>query len=292
MKKICPVILLTLALVFALQPFAQAQSSNPRQTLDQYISDLQRSPNDNTLREKIIRHVQTMRPTPAIPEEARRHFVMARTLENKVKDAKKYELAISEYREALLIAPWWPEAYNNMGILLEQAGQYDEATRALKLYVLTNPKDAREAQDKIYAVDAAKKLAVVEETAKSTVPSIERPKSDLDVSGQWIYSPENKWAYCNPVVHFEFCLDGDNLVNKRVYDSNIGPWECGFGELTRHYRGERVQDCCILHKTGKDTFECTDDVLQYFKIEFINDKVFWTFRRYGGQPIIDVLIRK
>jgi tetratricopeptide (TPR) repeat protein len=108
-----------------------------------------------------------MKPTPAIPEEARKHFVMAQTLQEKAKDTGGFELAISEYKEVLLIAPWWPEAYNNMGVLLEQVGQYDEAMRTFKLYVLTNPKDAREAQDKIYAIEAANKLAQAEERESS-----------------------------------------------------------------------------------------------------------------------------
>ena len=47
-----------------------AQSANPQQILTQYVSDLQKNPNDYALREKIIRHVQTMKPVPAVPEEA------------------------------------------------------------------------------------------------------------------------------------------------------------------------------------------------------------------------------
>ncbi len=44
--------------------FAQAQS--PQQTLNQYISNLQKNPNDYALREKIIRHVQAMKPAPGV----------------------------------------------------------------------------------------------------------------------------------------------------------------------------------------------------------------------------------
>lgn len=46
-----------------------AQAQSPQQTLNQYVSDLQKNPDDNALREKIIKHVQTMKPAPAIPEE-------------------------------------------------------------------------------------------------------------------------------------------------------------------------------------------------------------------------------
>jgi len=49
-----------------------AQAQAPQETLNQYISDLQNNPNDYALREKIIKHVQTMMPAPAIPPEVER----------------------------------------------------------------------------------------------------------------------------------------------------------------------------------------------------------------------------
>lgn len=67
MKRICLAGLLVFVLIFALMSTVQAQT--PQETLNQYVSDLQKNPNDNALREKIIRHVQTMKPAPAIPEE-------------------------------------------------------------------------------------------------------------------------------------------------------------------------------------------------------------------------------
>ena len=44
-----------------------AQAQSPQQTLNQYVSDLQKNPNDYALREKIIRHVQTMKPDAGRP---------------------------------------------------------------------------------------------------------------------------------------------------------------------------------------------------------------------------------
>ena len=67
MKKLYLAAMFVLLMVFVLQPLAQAQSSNPQQILVQYIADLQKNPNDNALREKIIRHVQTMRPDDLFP---------------------------------------------------------------------------------------------------------------------------------------------------------------------------------------------------------------------------------
>jgi len=141
-----------------------AQAQSPQQTLNQYVTDLQKNPNDYALREKIIKHVQTMKPKPAIPEEARRHFIEGNTLLKAAKDPRGYGLARDAYRQCLLVAPWWADAYNNYAVALELSGQFDEAVNALKLYIATNPgeSESRKAQDKIYEIGAKKKIAVQE----------------------------------------------------------------------------------------------------------------------------------
>lgn len=135
-----------------------------QQALNQYISDLQKTPNDYALREKIIKHAQGMKRKPAVPEEARRHFIEGNTLLKAAKDQRGYGLARDAYRQCLLIAPWWADAYNNYAVALELTGQFDEAVSALKLYIATNPGEGetRKAQDKIYEIGAKKKLAAQE----------------------------------------------------------------------------------------------------------------------------------
>jgi tetratricopeptide (TPR) repeat protein len=157
MKEISLAALILFVLIFALMSNAQAQS--PQQTLNQYISDLQKNPGDNALREKIIKHVQTMTPSPAIPEEARRHYVMAVTLSKDSKKIEDYNASIDEFKSALLIAPWWPDANRELGIAAKNAQRYDEAIAALKLYIATNPgrDKARATQDEIYRIEAKKK---------------------------------------------------------------------------------------------------------------------------------------
>jgi len=167
MKKICLTALIIFVLIFALMPTVQAQS--PQQTLTQYVSDLQKNPNDNALREKIIRHVQTMKPAPPVPEEARRHYVMALTLFKGAKKIEDYGESIEEFKSALLIAPWWAEANRDLGMALEAAKRYDEAISALKLYMASSPGEekARAAQDEIYKIEGMKKLAAREKQESS-----------------------------------------------------------------------------------------------------------------------------
>src|ERR1019366_1146949 len=155
------------ALLFMVGVIAvQAQSVNPQEILKQYISDLHNNPNDTALREKIIALAQTMRPAPAIPEEARGHYVMAATFVEKAKDSTGFERAVGEYKAALLAARWWADAYKKLAIAQKAAERYDDAIASLNLYLLTQPADARDAQDEIYKLKADKQAAAVEQARK------------------------------------------------------------------------------------------------------------------------------
>jgi tetratricopeptide (TPR) repeat protein len=175
-----------LALFFALLsvsvivPLAQAQTS--QETIQQYIADLQKSPDDQALREKIIKLAQEAKNPPALPEEARQHLMMAQAFLKKAKNEVGYKLAIDEYKQVLLLAPWLPEAYNNLGVLYEKVGNYDEAASNLKLYLLTNPADAQKAQDMLIEIEATKKLASAEATQQKAQE--EKAKSKT-IEGVW-----------------------------------------------------------------------------------------------------------
>ncbi len=71
------------------------------------VEQLQKTPNDNALREKIIKLGAEIKPAPAIPEEARRSFVEGVTIVKSAKEPSSQKLAIESFNEALKIAPWW-----------------------------------------------------------------------------------------------------------------------------------------------------------------------------------------
>ena len=165
MKKLAFIFLL--AIIVGLPCSSQAQSS--QQTLNQYMADLQKNPNDYALREKIIRHAQTMKPKPAVPEEAHRQYVMGKTLFEDAKSVQDFKDAIEKFRKALLIAPWWPEANRDLGMALQAAQEYGEAIRALKLYIATNPGEelSRRAQNEIYKIEAKQEKATKESSRQA-----------------------------------------------------------------------------------------------------------------------------
>jgi hypothetical protein len=145
-----------------------------RQALKKYVTELQESPDDNDLRLRIIKLATTLKPPPAIPEEARRYYLKAFAIQRDAKTAQEVEPAITSYQQALLLAPWWADAYSNLSSALEMAGRYAEAISALKLYLASNPKDARKAQDRIYLIEGEQERAAVEQKARAQKEAEER----------------------------------------------------------------------------------------------------------------------
>ena len=70
-----------------------------------------------------------------------------------------FERAVAEYKAALLAAPWWADAYKKLAIAQKAAQRYDDAIASLNIYLLTQPADARDAQDEIYKLKADKQAA-------------------------------------------------------------------------------------------------------------------------------------
>jgi len=225
-----------------------AQAQTPRETLNQYISDLQKNPNDYALKEKIIRHVQTMKPAPAIPEEARRHYVMARTLFDDAKSAQDFGLAIDEFKKALTVAPWWQEAYLKLSIALKAAERYGEAIEATKLYMATNPGEelSRKAQDEIYILEAKQIKAQAEkatqEKAVTEAAAVEKKQKGLrDLVGNWYrkmpYDPKIEPYAAN--AHYRSEMRGDELYI--IYVIDVPYWDWIKGEERIFYMANRLE---------------------------------------------------
>jgi tetratricopeptide (TPR) repeat protein len=85
---------------------------------------------------------------PALPEEARKYKVQA---EAAIRD-QDFTSAAGLFKKALVVAPWWPEGYFNLALVLGETGSRAQAAVEMKRYLqlVPNAPDAREAQDKIY----------------------------------------------------------------------------------------------------------------------------------------------
>lgn len=168
MRKMClAVFVFASASVF--QPTVNAQTTNLQETLNQYVSDLQKHPDDSTLREKVIRHAQTMRPAPAVPVEAEKFEGRAEFAIKNAKNAQDFLDAAKEYEKALRIAPWVADDYFNQGIAYEKGGKLKEATQSFEFYLLAAPnaKDAREVRKRIAGLEYA-----LEKAANESGPAV------------------------------------------------------------------------------------------------------------------------
>ena len=134
--------------------------SNPRAALVQLTMQLKDKPDDRGIRHLAIKLAGELKPAPAIPEEARKHFVEGTAIVKAAKNPAQQALAAQSFTEALKVAPWWGDAYYNLGVAQELAEKYDEAEQAFNFYLLSNPKatEKREVQDRIYALSAKRKL--------------------------------------------------------------------------------------------------------------------------------------
>jgi tetratricopeptide (TPR) repeat protein len=119
----------------------------PRQLLARYVTELQKSPENQPLRERIIKLERTLSPSEAVPEAALRSLEKAAMFQKEAIDIRNddalamtaHAFAISAYKDALLIAPWWAKAYAGLSASLEASGRFDDAVAALDLFIIAAP---------------------------------------------------------------------------------------------------------------------------------------------------------
>lgn len=130
------------------------------QDIDQLVRKLTANPNDTTTREQIIKLANEMKPSPPIPESARRAFLQGNAITKEAKDADGQRLAVQKFYEGTNLAPWWSDAYFNLAVTQELIGSLADARATWAWYLKTKPgeKEERAAQDRIYGIEAKEEL--------------------------------------------------------------------------------------------------------------------------------------
>jgi tetratricopeptide (TPR) repeat protein len=169
MIKITQVLLFLLVVMLMWVSPALAQSNGA--DFELAVADYQQS-HSTAAAEKVIKLAAAMDRLPAIPEEARRHFVRGTALFKDASSPDDFQQVLDEFKQATRLAPWWPEVRYNWALAYEAASNYHEAIDHLNLYLLFKlpESEARTVQDKIYALEA--KLEK-EERANRTLNSAE-----------------------------------------------------------------------------------------------------------------------
>jgi tetratricopeptide (TPR) repeat protein len=156
----------------------------PRDQLQRLTAQLQQSPADQALREKVIGLTLTLNPKPTTPDAA----IMAEgAAEYAFKNAKTdsdYSDAAKQYDKALLLAPWLAADYFNCGVAHEKAGENKEAIRNFNLYLpaAPNAEDALAVKRRIGGLQYAAQKA--QDEANNPAAQLEKFFKSLD-GGIW-----------------------------------------------------------------------------------------------------------
>lgn len=86
------------------------------------------------------------------PDEALRYMARGEEAVALAKSASDYEDAVREFEKAVTLAPDWPAAHYNLGLVQEQAGKTEAAITSLRRYLLLAP-EAEDAQQVRQLVD-------------------------------------------------------------------------------------------------------------------------------------------
>lgn len=167
------------------------------------MADLQRNPNDHSLREKIIKLALEIKLSPAIPDEAERHFFRGAAFIKDAKDVNDFKAAVAELEKAVLLAPWFADAYYNLAIAQSKAGDYSGAARSLRLYLLAAPdaSDTRQAKALMYEMEVKAEKAEKEKSqrqADAERETLRKQAEQQSLEGRWYWRHGGSEAF---VIH-------------------------------------------------------------------------------------------
>ncbi len=147
------------------------------QDLAQLTAQLQKTPTDNALREKIIKLAATMKPAPTVPDEAIKYEGRAQFAFKNAKSESDYISAANEYEKAVAAAPWVPGYYSDLCTIYEKANKYEDAKRNCGFYLvsLTDTNEITDLKRRIagldYGIEQAQKAKAQAEAAANTPQS-------------------------------------------------------------------------------------------------------------------------
>ncbi len=132
-------------------------AESPREQLKQMVEQLQKTPTDDALREKIIKLAQELKPAPAVPEEAERFEGRAQFAFKNAESPADYLDAAKEYEKAIAAAPWVAGYYADLCTIYEKAEKYAEAKKSCKFFLASAPsvQDASDVRKRIAGLEFA-----------------------------------------------------------------------------------------------------------------------------------------
>ena len=246
----------TLVSFIAVTPLLAAQANAPglADQLQQLTAQLQQSPGDQALREKIIAQALTINPRPATPDAATMAEGAAEYAFKNAKAESDYSNAAKQYEKALVLAPWLAADYFNCGVAYEKAGDNKEDIRSFSLYLLAAPNadDALAVKKRIGGLQYAAQKA----TDEANSPAVQLAKLIQSLDGG-VWMGDSETLRSTPEVHERRIFEIRNglLIRKVVtwYNGQAEPDPSQYVAETDHvaltgrrltYRSNDIaQDC-------------------------------------------------
>jgi tetratricopeptide (TPR) repeat protein len=162
-----------------------------QQALTHYIEALKADENNHQLREKIIKLARKMQPSPSIPEEAERRMLRGEAAVEIATDRSGFEKAAKEFQAALLMAPWLSNGYFNLSLVQEKAGDYLNAIRNARYYLMASPdaSDSNEVRKRIIKLEYKQEQSKAEKRIEKDQEKRENPGV---LAGTWRV---RSWTY-------------------------------------------------------------------------------------------------
>ena len=176
--------------------------------LSQFVQQLQTTPNDSALREKIIKFAQDMKSPPSVPDDAKDHLARGNAAFKIATSAEDFEIAAAEFQKASNSAPWWPNAYFNLGTSLQKAGKFSQAAANFKLYLNAAPNaaDAEQVRTSMYEAQMlSEKATKASAEAAETEAVLQKGQA---VALEVVRLLRNQ--YGGPVGRYSYCFASTN----------------------------------------------------------------------------------
>lgn len=125
--------------VEALQEAEAAKRAGDKRAELRHLADAFRhSPNDVALLKRIAALTASLKPPPAVSDEARR---LAESANQDAGSSNPPTLAgaAAAYQQAIGQAPWWGDLYVNLGLIEEKLGRFTDAKRHFEMFLIVTP---------------------------------------------------------------------------------------------------------------------------------------------------------
>ena len=126
-----------------------------------------------------------------IPRDARKYMLRGQAAMEDAKNATDYQDAVNEFRKAVKYAPSWGDAWYNLGVAQDAAGDYAAAITSFKQYLGLMP----QASDRSAVEDRIIKLEYKQEKARRVAKEAKARKREENLkklAGTWVYSQNNE----------------------------------------------------------------------------------------------------